>query len=96
MTPDTTPPTVPDELVPAFNELAGRADSAQRLALLALEMLAQELQRTGRTWDLIAEADRMEGLHADAGVVNTRGRELAAAYLRVLGDSQNTGKPFGS
>lgn len=93
---DTTPPVVPPELVPAFNEMAGRADAAQRLALLAVEMLAQELARAGRNWDLIAEADRMDDSRTGADVVGARGREIAATMLRVLGDAIATGRPLKS
>ena len=89
---DTTPPPVPPELAPAFNELAARADAAQRLALLALEMLSQELRRQGRPWDLVAAADAMDAAAIDADAVGSRGRAIAAGYLRVLADVQSTGK----
>lgn len=87
-------PAVPAELAPAFNEIAARADAAQRLAILALEALAQEFRRQGRPWDLAFEADRMEAIN-DADESGVRGRVIAAALLRVLGDADATGTPLG-
>lgn len=95
MTPDNQPPPVPDELVAAFNELAARAEAGQRLALVAIEMLAQERVRDLRPWDLIAEADRLDGAATLMDPISGRSRIIAAGLLRFLGDALEADKPRG-
>lgn len=85
-------PEVPPELAPAFNEIAARADAAQRLAITAIEMLAQEIRNSGRRWNLVLEADRIEGQAEFADGVGSRGRVIAAALLRTVQDSMDTGR----
>lgn len=80
-------PEIPPELQPVLDELAARADAAQKLAVIALEELHRMASGERRSLDYAAWADELERHpHAGKSAIEERGRAIAGGLLRALAD----------